>query len=95
MEFTSNIVGTETPYFGKLGIPAVNASNEVDILGTPATIIRQPIDRSHWSAPDYVFGKEKFVRMSATRSEQKYSFKTDLQNWRQNDDFGPKNISMS
>ena len=33
--------------------------------------------------------------MSATRSEQNYSYKNDFQNWRENQDFGRQNILMS
>ena len=57
----------------ELGIPAVNTSGEVNILGTPATRIRRLMDVSHWSALDHVFGKDTAVGMSETRSEVDYS----------------------
>ena len=91
----SNAVGTEAPHFVDLGLPAVNTSDEFNIFGTLPTRIRMPIDGSHWSASDHVFGESTVVGMSATRSEIDYIYKTDFQNWRENRDFGCQNISMS
>ena len=79
----------------ELGIPAVNTSGEVNILGTPATRIRRLMDVSHWSALDHVFDEATAVGTSTTRSGQDYSYKTDFQIWRENQDFGRQNNSMS
>ena len=38
MDFASNAIGTEAPHFVDLGLPAVNASDEIEILGTPTTL---------------------------------------------------------
>ena len=78
-----------------LGIPAVNAWDKVNIFGTPATRIISLADVPHWSAPDHVLGEATSVGISVTRSELDYSYKTDFQNWRENQDFGRQNISMS
>ena len=95
MEFTINAVRTKAPNFVNLGILAVNASDEFNNFGTPATIFRGPTDGPHWSAPDHVFGEATAVGMSGKRSELDYSYKTDFQNWRENQDFRRQNNSMS
>ena len=95
VDFASNTVGTKAPHFVDFGLPAVNASDEVNIFGTPNTRTRRPIDGSHWSDPDHVSGKATSVGISATRLEQYYSYKTDFEIWRENQDFRRQNISMS
>ena len=95
MNFESNAVQTKAPQFMELGIPAVNTSNDFGIQVTPDTRTRSPMDGSHWSASDHIFGEATAVRISAARSEQKYSYKTDFQIWRGNQYFGNQNISMS
>ena len=79
MDFASNVVQTKAPQFVDLGLPDVNTSDEFSILGTPATRIRSPTDRSHWSVMDHVFGEAKAVGMSAARSDRDYSYKTDFE----------------
>ena len=76
MKFSINVVQTEAPQFMDLGLPAVNALNELDIFGTPATRIIISTDESHWSAPDLVFGEATVVGLSEARSDQNYSYKT-------------------
>ena len=78
-----------------LGIHDVNTSNEFGILGTPTTNIRSQTDGSHWLATDHVFGKATSVGIIAARSDQGYSYKTDFEICRENQDFGRQNISMS
>ena len=95
MDFASNIVGTEAKKFVELCLPDVNTSDEVGIFVTPATRIRRPTDGYHWSAPDHFFGESIEFRKSAIMSEQDYSYKTDFQIWRENQEFGRQNISMS
>ena len=51
VDFRSNTVGTEAPYFMNLGLPAVNAPDELRYFGTPATRVGRPTDGSNWSAP--------------------------------------------
>ena len=41
MDFVSNVVQIEASHFVDLGIPVVNISDEVNILGTPTTGIRR------------------------------------------------------
>ena len=53
------------------------------------------MDGPHFYAPDHVFGEATAFGMIATRSEQKYSYKTDFVIWRENQAFGRQNISMS
>ena len=95
MDFTRNTVETEAPNFVGLGILAVNELDEFNTFCTPATIIRRPTDGPHWPAPDHVFGEATAIGMSAEKSEQKYSYKTDFGIWRENQDFGRQNISIS
>ena len=92
VHFTSNAVGTKAPQFLDLRLPNVNALDEVNIFGTPTDIIRRLTDVSHSSALDLVFGEATAVGMSATRLEQDYSYKTDFQNWKENQDFGRQHI---
>ena len=94
VDFASKSVGTEAPHFVDSGLLAVNASDEVNIFGTPVTRIRRPMDGSHWSVPYHFLGKRMSVVISATRSELDYRYKTDFQNWRKNQAFGRQNISM-
>ena len=95
VDFASNAVRTKAPHFVYLGLLTVNASNEVNIFGTPDTKTRRHTDGNHWYATDHVFGKATAVGMSATRSELDYSYETGFQNWRANQDFGRQNILMS
>ena len=95
MYLVSNVVQTKASHLMELRLPDVNTSDEVDILGTPSTRIRNLTDVSHWSVLDHVFGKATGVGMSATGSEQDYSYKTDSKIWRENQDFGRQNNSMS
>ena len=94
MDFASNTVRTKAPHFVDLGLPAVNALDEFNIFVTPANRIRNLTDGSHGSAPDHVFGKATAVGMNATISKLGYSYKTDFQNWRKNQDFEHQNIPM-
>ena len=73
VDFTSNAVGTEAQNFVHLGPPAVNASDEFNTFGTPATRFRRPTDVPHWYFPDHVIGEATSVGMSGTRSEPDYS----------------------
>ena len=83
MNFSSNVVETEAPQFVDLVILFINTSNELGVLSTPATIIRRPTDGSHWSVSDHIFGEATVVRISAARSNQDYSYKTDFEIWRE------------
>ena len=95
VDFTSNAVKTEAPDFILLGVLVVNALDELRSFSTPTTIFKRPTDESNWSAPGHVFGEVTEVGMSWTRSEQNYSYKNDFETRRENQDFGPQNISMS
>ena len=53
------------------------------------------MDGSHCSAPDHVFGEATAVGMIWKWLERDYKYKTDFQHWRENQDFGRQNISMS
>ena len=57
VDLTSNAVVTEAPYFIHLGIPAVNALDELRSCGTPVTRVRRPMGWSNWSAPSHVLEK--------------------------------------
>ena len=95
MDFTSNSVRYEAPNFLDLGLLAVNTSDEFNTFGTPDTRVISPTDGPHCYAPDHVFGEATASVMSGTRSELDYSYKTDFQNWRENQDFGRQSISMN
>ena len=95
MDFTSNAVGSKAPNFVDLGLPANNTSDEFNAFATPSTRIIRPTDGTHWSASDHIIGEATAVGMSATRSELDYSYKTDFQNGRENQDFERQNISRN
>ena len=52
-----------------LGLPSINTSNELGILGTTTNRIINTTYGSHWSAPDHVFGEATAVGMSAASSD--------------------------
>ena len=96
MDFASKAVQTKAPHFVELELPAVNTSDELGILSTPATRIRRQTDGSHWSAPDHVFWRISSSCNERNRvPEQDYSYKTGFGIWLENQDFGRQNISMS
>ena len=84
MDFASNIDQTKAPQFVDLGPLAINTSDKLVILSTPVTRIRIPTYGFHWYSPDHIFGKATAVRMSAARSYEDYSYKTDFEIWRKN-----------
>ena len=49
----------------------------------------------NWSEPGHVFGQVTVVGMSGTRSEQNYSYKTDFETRRENQDFRRQHTSLS
>ena len=77
-----------------LGLPAINTPNELGVLHTNATSIKRPTNGSRWSVPYHVFGEATAVGMSATRSDQDYSYKTDFENWREIQEFERQHILM-
>ena len=95
VKFTRNAIGTKSPDFMRLGLPAINTSDELGSFGTSATRVGRQMDGSNWSVSGHVFCKSTTVGMSRIRLEQKYSSKTDFETWKDNQDFGWKNISMS
>ena len=59
VNFMRNDVGTKSPNFMSLGIPAVHASDELSSLGTPSTRLGRPKGGSNWSAPGHFLAKLK------------------------------------
>ena len=55
MNFSSNAVQTKAPQFVDLGLPAINTSNKLSVLGTTATRTIIRTDVYHWLVPDHVF----------------------------------------
>ena len=95
MDFASNVVGTEAPNLEDFGLPSVNALEEVNIFSNPANRIIRAYVRNPLVYSESCSGKATVVGMSATRSELDYSYKTDFQNWKENQYFGRQNILMS
>ena len=73
-----NVAGIEALDFMRLGLLAVNASDELKPFGTPATRVRRSKDGSNWSAMGRVLGEVTAVGVSGTGSENIYSYKTVL-----------------
>ena len=95
VNFMRNAVGTKSPTFMNLWLPAVHTSNELGSFSTPATIVGRPTDGSNCRAPGHVFGEATAVGVSGTRSEQNCSPKTDFETIRGNQHFERHGISMS
>ena len=95
MDLASNTIQNEAPSFVDLGLSAVNAWDEFITFGDPATRVINLMNIPHWYPQDHGFGKSTAFGMSGTRSELGYTYKTDIQNWKENKDFGRQNISMS
>ena len=84
VDLKSNSVGTIAPNFMHLGLPAINASDELKSFGTPTTRFGRPTDGSNWSVMGHVFGEVTEVGMSGTRSEQNYRYKNYFETRREN-----------
>ena len=95
VNFMRNAVGTKSPTFMNLWLPAVHTSNELGSFSTPATRVRRPVDGSNYRAPGHVFGETTAVDVSGTRSEQNYIPKTYFETRRGNQHFERHGISMS
>ena len=95
MIFVDDPVQIQIPKFMNLGFSTINALDESSAISTPATIIQRPVDGSHWSGPDYVFGKATSIGMSAAKSDHDYNYKTEFQIWKENKEFERQNISIS
>ena len=65
------------------------------VLGINVTRIRRSTDVSYWIIPDHIFGEITEVVMSAANSDHEYSYKTDFETWRENQEFEHQNILMS
>ena len=78
MNFVNDPVQTQYPHFMDMGILAIHALNESDFLGTSITSIQRLTYGYHWRAPDHVFGEATSVGMSAEKSDNEYSYKTDF-----------------
>ena len=94
MDLTSNDFGTKALYFVHLGLPAVNASDELNVLGTPATRVSIETDGSHWFAPGCVFEEVVVFGMIRTRLEQNYSCKIDFEIRREIRTLGTKILQL-
>ena len=57
MNFANYTFQTQDPHFMDMGLPEINTSNRNSVLNTPATRILRPMDGSHWTFTDHVFGK--------------------------------------
>ena len=95
LDFTSKAVGTKEPYFVHLDILAVNALNEFGAFGAPDTRVRIQMYGSYWSALGHVFEEVTAAGMNRAGSEKNYSYKTDSEIRRKNQDFGLQNTLMS
>ena len=95
MNLVSDVVQTEASQFVDLGILAINTLNESSVFGTPVARIKRTEYVSHWSVTDHVIGDSTAVRMIASKSDHDYSYKTDFEIWRENQEFERQNITMS
>ena len=67
MNFSGDLVQTQTPQFMDMWAPTITALDKISVLGTTNTRIWRPTDESYWSVPDYVFGEATVVGMSAEK----------------------------
>ena len=94
MKLPADVVQTQTPKFMDMGLSTFNTLDERGVLGTPATRIRRPMDGSHWSGPDHVFGEATAVVMSAAKSDHDYNYKNYFETGRESHEFECQNITM-
>ena len=94
MKFAADTVQTQIPQIMDLDFSTINSLYEISGLSTPVTRIRTPIDVSHWSAPDHVFGEEAAVGTSEEKSDHDYNYKNEFQIWKDNKEFEPQFFSM-
>ena len=95
MNFADDAVQTQTPQFMVLVFSTINALDESSGLVIPATIIQKPMDGSHWSAPNHVFGGTTELGVSEAKSDYDYNYKTEFQIWKENKEFERKKKLMS
>ena len=79
----------------RLGLPAVNVTNELESFVNPTIRVGRPTDGLNWIPPGHIIVEVTAAIMNGKRSEQNYSYKTDFESRRKNQDFGSQNISMS
>ena len=70
-----------------LGFSTINTLDKRSGLSTPATRIRRLTDGYHWSVLDHVLFGVTAVRMSATKDDYDYNYKTEIQIWKGNQEF--------
>ena len=95
VNFTHDTVLAESPNFMNMGLSSVHRSDELGSFIIPSTIIIRPIDGYKCLPPVHLIFEVAASRMGRTRSEQKYSSKTDFETMRENQYLGRQNISMS
>ena len=95
IDYVSIVVQTEAPQFVDLGLLDVNTLDEFSILCNPTTRIIRSMDVFHMSALNHVFGEATMVGINVARSDHDYIYKTDFEIWREKQDFGRQNISIS
>ena len=82
MNFTADVVQTQTLQLMDLGFYTINTLDERSRLSTPATYIKITTDGSNWSAPNHVFGEAIEVGTSEENSYHYYKYKTEFQIWK-------------
>ena len=78
-----------------LGILNINELDEGSGLRTPATIIRRPMEGSHRSVPNHIFGETTEVGVSEAMYDYDYNYKTEFQIWKENNEFERECFSIS
>ena len=98
MRFRMNLavdpVNIPAPKFVDLRISIVDALGRGVRLWTPAIIVGRPTDVAYWNVPDHIFGENIQVGYSVITNSE-YSYKTDFEIWRENQEFERQNNARS
>ena len=86
MNFVANTVNIPAPQFVDLGISTIDTLDKGSSIWTPVTIFGRPMDVTHWSARDQIFGKTTPVG-DVVSAKSDYNYKTDFETWRKNHEF--------
>ena len=94
MNLTVDPVNIPAPKFVDLRISIVDALGRGVRLWTPAIIVGRPTDVAYWNVPDHIFGENIQVGYSVSTNSE-YSYKTDFEIWRENQEFERQNNARS
>ena len=95
MNFGSNAIFTPNPNSINLGIASVNTTNKLGSFSIPTTRFISTASSYNWIRHGHDIEEATADRVSETRSNSDYIFKSDFETMRGIQDFERENISMT